>query len=233
MIQKLEFTSHEVMKMVKYGLVIDLKRCMGCRACVAACKVENFVQPENYWLYVLEWEIGKYPNVRRVFVPMNCMHCENPPCLKACPVDAIEKNEQGVVLINYEKCIGCRYCIAACPYGVIHYIEKKKTLYSGYTTPYENIPDDLRHWTHVKRDNIVEKCTLCWHRIEKALREGRKPGSDPESTPACVLVCPVRARFFGDLDDPNSEVSKLIAQKKATQLKKEYGTRPQVYYIMG
>ncbi len=219
--------------MVKYGLVVDLKRCIGCRACVAACKIENFVQPGNYWLYVNEYEQGRYPSVRRVFVPVSCMHCENPPCVKACPAKAISKNEYGVVLINYDKCKGARYCIAACPYGVIHFIDEIKPLYPNREkTPYENIPYEKRHWTHRKKPGVAEKCTLCWHRIEKAIKEGKKPGSDQESTPACVVVCPVRARHFGDLDDPNSEVSKLIAKRRAIQLKKEFGTRPQVYYLL-
>lgn len=219
--------------MVRYGLVIDLAKCIGCRSCVAACKNENFVQPGNYWNFVLEYEQGKYPNVRRIFVPINCQHCENPPCLKACPVKAITKNEYGVVLIDYDKCKGYRYCIAACPYGVIHFIDKEKTLYpNGEKTPYEAIPDEARHPLHRKKPGISEKCTLCWHRIEKALKEGKKPGSDYDSSPACVPVCPAGARYFGDLDDPNSEVSKLIASRRAIQLKKEYGTRPQVYYLL-
>ncbi len=221
--------------MVKYGLVIDVRRCIGCRSCVAACMVENFYQPENPWSFIVEYEIGEYPNVRRIFVPMNCMHCEDPPCKRACDVvgaNAIEKNEYGIVLIDYEKCIGCRYCIAACPYGVPQYISELKKLYPEGTTPYEDLPYEGRHPTHRKKENTVEKCTLCWHRIEKAIKEGKKPGEDQESTPACVVVCPVKARHFGDLDDPNSEVSRLIAEKRATQLKKEFGTRPQVYYVM-
>lgn len=222
--------------MVKYGLVIDLDRCFGCRSCVVACENENFVQPGNYWNFVVEYERGKYPAVERTYVPMNCMHCEDPPCVPACPVNAISKNDGGVVLIDYDKCEGKRYCIAACPYGVIHYIGEEKHLYpednpDGEPTPYEQLPDEVRHPLHRKKPGIAEKCTLCWHRIEEALDKGKKPGSDYDSSPACVPVCPGNARFFGDLDDPDSEVSKLITRKKAIQLKKEYGTRPQVYYV--
>lgn len=222
--------------MKKYGLVIDLNRCFGCRACVAACKTENIVQPGNFWLFVLEYEQGKYPNVTRNFVPMSCMHCENPPCLKACPENAIYKNEYGIVLIDYKKCKGRRYCIAACPYGAINYIEKEKTFYPTNNpdkgpTPYEKLPIEAKHPLHRKRIKIAEKCILCWHRLEKAIEEGKQPGSDYDSSPACVPVCPAGARFFGDLNDPNSEVSKLIARKRAFQLKTEFGTRPQVYYI--
>ena len=223
------------MKLVR---VIDTTRCIGCRACVAACMNENFYIEGNPWNFVVEYETGRYPNVRRIFVPMNCMHCEEPPCKKACDaigVHAISKNEYGVVLYHYEKCIGCRYCIAVCPYGAPQYIEKVTPIFpDGQKTPYDEIPEENRHWTHRKKPNTAEKCTFCWHRIEKAIKEGKTNliGKDPEYTPACDVVCPVRARHFGDLDDPNSEVSKLIASKKATQLKKEAGTRPQVYYIL-
>jgi len=197
--------------------------------------IENFYQRGNPWNFVVEYETGKYPNVRRIFVPMNCMHCEYPACKRACDTAkayAITKNEYGVVLIDYEKCIGCRYCIAACPYGVPHYISNLKNLYLEGATPYEAISYDKRHFTHRKKGNTVEKCTLCWHRIEGAIKAGKKPGSDQESTPACVVACPVKARYFGDLDDPSSKVSRLIAERKATQLKKEFRTRPQVYYVL-
>ncbi|GAB4539391.1 MAG: 4Fe-4S dicluster domain-containing protein [Thermodesulfovibrionia bacterium] len=218
---------------MRFGMVIDMKRCFGCRACVAACKTENMVQRGNYWNFVLEYEQGRYPNVRRIFTPMNCMHCEHPPCMKACPEKAISKNEYGVVLIDYDKCKGKKYCIAACPYGVIHFIQKEETFYpDGQKTPYETLPPEARHPLHRKKPGIAEKCTLCWHRVEKALKEGKKPGSDYDTSPACIKVCPANARHFGDLDDPNSEVSKLIAVKRAIQLNKEFGTRPQVYYIV-
>ncbi len=217
--------------MAKYGLVIDLVKCTGCRGCVAACKLENMVQKGNYWNFVIEYEEGIYPNVKRIFVPMNCMHCENPPCMKACPEKAITKNEYGIVLIDYDKCKGRRYCIAACPYGVIHYIGEEKTFFPKEKSPYETLPLEAKHPLHRKKPGIVEKCTLCWHRTEKALKEGKKPGSDYDSSPACVPVCPAGARYFGDLDDPESEVSKLIKKRNGKRLKEEFGTKPQVYYL--
>lgn len=218
--------------MQRFGMVIDLNRCFGCRACVAACKTENMVQPGNYWNFVIEYEQGTYPNVRKVFTPMNCMHCENPPCMKACPEKAIIKNKYGVVLIDYDRCKGRKYCIAACPYGVIHFIEKERSFYPAGKTPYESLLHEMRHPLHRKKPGIVEKCTLCWHRLEKALKEGKKPGSDYDTSPACVPVCPANARFFGDLNDPQSIVSRLIAERRAVQLKGEFGTRPKVYYII-
>ena len=217
--------------MAKYGLLIDLNKCIGCRTCEATCKVENFVPPNVFWLHVLEWETGRYPNVRTVFVPMNCMHCENPACMAACPVNAIQKNEYGVVLVDYEKCIGCKYCVAACPYGAIDVIEEKKTWYPEATTPYEKIPKEKRHPLHRFGVGVAVKCTLCFHRWEKAVEEGVKPGSTPETTPACVLACPTGARIFGDLEDPDDLIVRKISEKGAVQLKKEFGTRPQVFYV--
>jgi Fe-S-cluster-containing dehydrogenase component len=197
--------------------------------------VENFYQPKNPWIFVIEREIGTYPNVSRNFTPMNCMHCENPPCKNTCDniqVNAITKNEYGIVLVDAEKCIGCKYCIAVCPYGAMQYISELKTLYPEDSTPYENINPENKHSVHRKKNKTVEKCTLCWHRIEKAIEDGKRPGDDQESTPACVINCPVKARIFGDLDDPNSEISKLISKKRATKLKREYGTNPQVYHVL-
>jgi Fe-S-cluster-containing dehydrogenase component len=197
--------------------------------------VENFYQPKTPWIFVIEREIGTYPNVSRNFTPMNCMHCENPPCKNTCDniqVNAITKNEYGIVLVDAEKCIGCKYCIAVCPYGAMQYISELKTLYPEDSTPYENINPENKHSVHRKKNKTVEKCTLCWHRIEKAIEDGKRPGDDQESTPACVINCPVKARIFGDLDDPNSEISKLISKKRATKLKREYGTNPQVYHVL-
>jgi Fe-S-cluster-containing dehydrogenase component len=197
--------------------------------------VENFYQPKNPWIFVIEREIGTYPNVSRNFTPMNCMHCENPPCKNTCDniqVNAITKNEYGIVLVDAEKCIGCKYCIAVCPYGAMQYISELKKLYPEDSTPYENINPENKHSVHRKKNKTVEKCTLCWHRIEKAIEDGKRPGDDQESTPACVINCPVKARIFGDLDDPNSEISKLISKKRATKLKREYGTNPQVYHVL-
>ena len=221
--------------MTNYGLLIDTKRCMGCRSCVASCMVENYYQRDNPWNYVLEHDVGSYPNVRRTFTPMNCMHCESPACKKACDnigVSAISQNEYGVVLIDYEKCIGCRYCIAACPYGAPQYIDELKNLYPEGTTPTEETADSKKHPLHRKKANTVEKCTLCWHKIEQAIEEGKSPGVDQESTPSCVNVCPVRARHFGDLDDSSSEISRLIGGKRAVKLKPEYGTNPKVRYVV-
>lgn len=224
------------MKLVR---VIDTKRCMGCRACLAACAVENHFTPGAPWNVMIESEAGKFPNVYRTYVTMNCMHCEKPACKVACDhagFKAISRNALGVVLIDYQKCTGCGYCAAVCPYGVPQINgEKLAPLYpGGQPTPYEAIPAADRHWTHRKQPKVAEKCTFCWHKLEKAVAAGKtdRIGKDPEYTPACDLVCPVDARFFGDLDDPDSSVAKHIGSRKATQLKREFGLSPQVYYVL-
>ncbi|MEN8259222.1 MAG: 4Fe-4S dicluster domain-containing protein [Pseudomonadota bacterium] len=225
--------------MAKLVRLIDMERCMGCRACIAACHVENHFTPEAPWNVMMEYEVGRYPHARTVFATMNCMHCEDPPCMTVCDsigVHAISKNALGVVLIDYDTCIGCQYCAAVCPYGVPQFNETVEPLYprDAGETPYEQIPDPERHPTHRKKAHVVEKCTFCWHKLEKAVANGETDqiGRKPEYTPSCDLVCPVDARFFGDVDDPHSEVAKRIGAKKAAQLKKEYGTRPQVYYVL-
>jgi len=224
--------------MSKLVRVIDMQRCMGCRACIAACHVENHFTPDAPWNVMIEKEVGVYPHVRMTFTTMNCMHCEDPPCKTVCDaigVKAISKNELGVVLIDYDRCIGCRYCAAVCPYGVPQFNEKVESLYPGQKqTAYEAIPDEQRDPLHRKKAGVVEKCTFCWHKLEKAVNAGKtdRIGKDPEYTPSCDLVCPVNARLFGDLDDTESNVSRYIGKKKAAQLKKEYGTRPQVYYVL-
>ncbi len=223
--------------MAKFVRVIDTERCFGCRSCVAACAVENHFTPESPWNVMVEYESGTFPNVARNFVTMNCMHCEQPSCKAACDaigVKAISKNEFGVVLMDYEKCIGCGYCATTCPYGVPQLNGGKvEQLYPGAEkTAYEQMGNLSP--LHRKKANTVEKCTFCWHKLEKAVSSGRvnEIGKTPEFTPTCDLVCPVQARVFGDIDDPKSAVSTYIAKKKATQLKKEFGTEPQVYYVL-
>jgi phenylacetyl-CoA:acceptor oxidoreductase subunit 1 len=200
--------------------------------------VENYFTPDAPWIAMIEYEVGTYPSVKKVFDTMNCMHCEKPACKAACDAmgaKAISKNDLGVVLIDYDKCIGCGNCVAACPYGVPQLNKEVRDLNPGKgKTGAEQITMQDRHPTHRKKAKVVEKCTFCWHKMEKAVADGKvdQIGKAQEYTPSCDLVCPVQARMFGDIDDPNSEVSKRIKETKAVQLKTEFGTGPQVYYVL-
>lgn len=158
--------------MTRYGMLINTKKCVGCYACRMACQMINKLEPEEAFISYKEIEQGTYPSVYAETVPVQCMHCENAPCQQVCPTHATYTTDSGVVLVDEEKCIGCKYCMMACPYGV-------------------------RSWN--KEQRVVEKCTLCNH----LTAAGEKP--------ACVKNCCGKARFYGDLDDPNSDVSKELA----------------------
>ncbi len=224
--------------MTKLVRLIDQNRCMGCRACVSACAVENYFTPDAPWNVMVEYEVGTYPAVKRVYNTMNCMHCEQPSCKAACDAvgaKAISKNQFGVVLVDYDKCIGCGYCAAVCPYGVPQLNKSVTELYPGQgKSGAETIPYKDRHATHRKKAKVVEKCTFCAHKLDQAVADGKvdRIGKDQAYTPSCDLVCPVQARMFGDVDDPNSDVSKRIKATGAVQLKKQFGTGPQVYYVL-
>lgn len=224
--------------MTKLVRLIDQKRCMGCRACLAACATENHFTPDAPWNVMVEYEVGTYPQVKKVYNTMNCMHCEQPSCKAACDsigAKAISKNAFGVVLIDYDKCIGCGYCAAVCPYGVPQLNKQVAQLAPGKEKlGAENIDYADRHPTHRKKANVAEKCTFCAHKLEQAVTDGKvdRIGKDQAYTPSCDLVCPVQARMFGDLDDPNSDISKRIKATGAKQLKTKFGTSPQVYYVL-
>ncbi|TAK30085.1 MAG: 4Fe-4S dicluster domain-containing protein [Chloroflexota bacterium] len=173
-------------------MVVDLRRCIGCQACAVACKSENAVPLGVWrgWLKVIEK--GTYPRVTRSFLPLMCNNCGNPICLRNCPTQATYQREDGIVMVDPHRCIGCKYCIASCPY-------------------------DVRYLNPAKK--IVQKCQWCNHRVDAGL------------APACVNTCPTSALIFGDLNDPQSEVSKALATNAVTVLKPDRDTSPQVYYI--
>lgn len=205
-----------------YGMVIDQGMCIGCQTCAMACKVANNVPDGIWWNRVLtdggpysETARGEYPyNLQMDFVPISCQHCENPACVKVCPVGATYKDpETGVVRQDYDKCIGCRMCLAACPYtGVRSFNWEEPAYYADFAL---GDADAAKHEKHT-----VEKCIFCTQRVARG------------EQPACVADCIGRARHFGDLDDPNSEVSKLLASREYTQLHAEFGTKPSVYYLV-
>jgi len=217
---------------VKFGYGLDLSRCIGCRKCVSACVRENNQSrtPQVHWISVLRFKKGekwidlenseKYYNPKLVpeqghfYMPVQCQQCENPPCVKVCPTQATWKDSDGIVVIDYNWCIGCRYCMAACPYGARRF---------NWAKP--NIPqDELNTETHYlgnrpRYKGVVEKCTFCIQRT----RAGKYP--------ACVEACPVGARKFGNLLDPKSEIRYLIENKRVFRLKEDLNTEPKFYYF--
>jgi dimethyl sulfoxide reductase iron-sulfur subunit len=197
-------------------MAIDLKRCMGCQTCVVACKMQNNVPMGMLWNRVLtdggadvDTARGDFPNLHKSWIPVACQHCENAPCVKVCPVGATYKDDSGRVLINYDRCIGCRSCMAACPYNVRVF---------NWQAPVRE-PDFSYGDAPARPKGVMEKCSLCVERTSKG------------QEPMCVVCCPAKARTFGDLDDPNSKVSKLIREREGRQLLAEKGTKPQISYL--
>lgn len=182
----------------RYGLVIDLERCLGCQTCRIACKAENDLQTgsgirvDTVGGAHPNTPKGKYPNLSMYYLPVPCMHCAEPACVDACSFEAIYQRDDGIVALKEENCTGCQACVDACPYGALTYDPER---------------------------DVVRKCTLCQHRLDEGLE------------PFCVHCCEDEAIFFGDFNDPESEVSKLILQKGAYVLNPEAGTAPGVYYL--
>lgn len=207
----------------RWGMVIDLQKCVGCDSCTVACKVENRTPPGVSYNVVVEEEVGTFPNVRRVNVPRPCMQCDEPPCVSVCPVNATYKAEDGTVVIDADRCIGCRYCITACPYGArsFDFGETYADEMQGYDevqSPEWGVDRGARG-SYKPPVGTVRKCTFCMHRTARG------------EEPACVETCIGDARYFGDLDDPDSLVSRLAADPRAFRLKEELGTSPRVYYL--
>jgi Fe-S-cluster-containing dehydrogenase component len=199
---------------MRLGMVIDLKRCIGCYGCQVSCKAEHGTRPGTTYARVVKREVGTFPDVKRVSLPLLCMHCANPPCVDVCPTGASQKRDDGIVFVDGDVCVGCRACVMGCPYGARYYQDEERNYFEGTEpNPYEN----ARYWSHVA--GVVEKCDFCRHR----LADGREP--------ACVTNCMTKARIFGDLDDPASEVSRLIREEQGSQLNPELGTDPSVYYL--
>jgi Fe-S-cluster-containing dehydrogenase component len=224
--------------MARWGMVIDLDRCTACQGCVTACHQENNVPPSDpalagehrsiRWIDMMPLAEGEYPNATLSVLPVMCQHCERPPCIKVCPVGATFFSEsEGIVGQVYARCIGCRYCTNACPYTVRQFNWYEPRVPETYR---EGVNPDVS----VRSKGVVEKCTLCNHRLlaarDAARAEGRgiRPG---EYVPACVEVCPTKAMVFGDLEDESAEVSKLARSKHAFRLLEDLGTEPKVYYL--
>ncbi len=212
---------------MRWGMVVDLSKCMRCHGCVAACRVEHFLPLGVTWPRLIAWE----ENADELTTyPVRCNHCKEAPCVKVCVTGATQQREDGIVWVDQDKCVGCRYCIIACPYQNRTFLSKDKD--TGYFPGYELTEFEKagkRLYPHTV--GTTEKCNFCMERIDAGLAKGLKPGVDREATPACVNTCPAKALTFGDLDDPNNEVRRLIREYKGFQLHPEYDTDPSIYYI--
>ncbi len=218
-------------KGVKFAMALDLNKCIGCRRCAYACVMENN-QARNEgieWIRVIAVPREEFPEIvgsqmfykeaperGMVYIPIACMHCENPPCVMVCPVRATWKEPDGIVVVDYDRCIGCRYCATACPYGARRY-----NFTVPYVPPYQINPNMHILGNVIRQPHVIEKCTWCIQRT----RDG--------GVPACVEICPVGARVFGDLNDPNSPIREIAEKYGLFVLKPEAGTKPKFFYFFG
>lgn len=214
---------------VRWGMIIDTKRCAGVRACVVACKAENHTPPGVAYSVVMEEETGTYPNVGKNFLFRPCMQCAQSSCTQVCPTGATYHRPDGIVDIDYDKCIGCRYCIAACPYGARsfdygHDYNTKQTPFEQQASP--EYGEDRKRVAKKSPIGNVRKCTFCLHRLQKGL------------SPACAATCIAKAIHFGNLNDPDGrclthgeKLQELLATRSHMRLKEELGNEPGVYYL--
>lgn len=211
--------------MTRYVMIADLNRCVGCQTCTAACIHTNATPPEIQWRKVLDIEFGEYPNVDRLFMPVGCQHCADPPCMHVCPSTATGQRDDGIVTIDYDLCIGCSYCSVACPYQARYRVDKAEFAYGDEPTETEKLRFDE------KRIGVAQKCTFCSDRVDDGLSKGLTPGIDADATPGCVNSCIADALHFGDIEDENSNVSELLAENNWFQMHAELGTEPGFFYL--
>jgi Fe-S-cluster-containing dehydrogenase component len=206
----------------RWAMVIDESKCSGCSACLNACRAYNDVAPDKSWSRV---ETSVKADGERTFRPVPCMHCQDAPCVEICPVGASYKRDDGIIMMDYDRCIGCRYCQLACPYGA------RSFNWEAFTDDNPAVPTYGQPEVPRRPRGVPEKCSFCYQRIDRGLAMGMTPGVDQAATPACVVACSYGARVFGDLNDPESPASQALAGREVYRIKEELGTEPRVYYL--
>ena len=209
----------------RWGMTVDINRCVGCQTCTIACKHANDTVPGIQWRKVLDVESGKFPDVERLFMVVGCQHCNEPPCVPVCPTGATKQREDGLVTMDYDRCIGCASCAVACPYQARTIVHKQEYYYGEQTIQEKAV-------AHKDRFGVAQKCTFCIDRIDEGLAVGLKPGVDSEVTPVCAASCISAAIQFGDFNDPTSEVSRLVNERDHFQMHPELGADPQIKYLV-
>ena len=221
----------------RWGMAIDLDRCTGCEACVVACHAENnmplsdeasaAIGRAHHWIHVERYYEGEFPNIKAKYRPVMCQQCDDAPCEPVCPVYATYQNEEGLNVQVYNRCVGTRYCANNCPYTARVF---------NWFDPVWPEPLGLQHNPDVsiRPGGVMEKCTFCIQRIQRGKLDAKEEDrmvADGDIQPACVQSCPAEAMVFGDLSDPESNVSRLAETGRATQLLDELGTKPRVFYL--
>jgi phenylacetyl-CoA:acceptor oxidoreductase 27-kDa subunit len=221
LIQKAD-ASESVQGEHQWAMVIDQDKCTGCGYCILACRAHNDISPDITWNPILE---AGHVGDKNVYLPRPCMQCAKAPCVDVCMVKASYYRPDGIVMMDYGRCIGCRYCEVACPYGARSFNWKK----------FDDLNPAVPEWGEPEVERrprgVPEKCAFCYQRIDRGLALGLTPGVDPDATPACVGACPTGARVFGDLNNPDSPVSKLLHENPNFRLREDLGTGPRVYYL--
>lgn len=226
-------------KRPRWAMVVDLDRCTGCQACVIACHAENNVPTVGeteaangrwmHWIRIERYWEGEYPNLKARFMPIMCQQCSEAPCEPVCPVFATYHTDEGLNAQIYNRCIGTRFCGSACPYKV--------RVFNWFAPQFpEPLTEQLNPDVTVRTRGIIEKCTFCLQRIRRVEEQAKTEGrlvADDEIQPACVQSCPPGALVFGDLNDPDSQVSRLARSHRSYRLLEELGTAPAVIYLKG